>query len=212
MSQVEQAVCLVQGLLDLWAQQAINFQHKTTTAMHLEMPEYHLFLDQLTTKERKRTRKKTKHFLHVDHSQLECKYKMDLGHWLLVENVAFNEETFGFIYEITNILTNKKYIGKKQCKSKLKRKPLKGRVNKRIEIRESDWREYTSSSNDLNADIIKYGKDKFVFKIIRACGSKWELAYFEIKQQLDNNVLLRDDYYNGIINVRIGRPPRKFLD
>ena len=150
--------------------------------------------------------------MHVDHSLLECKYKMDLGHWLLAENVTLNEETFGFIYEITNTVSNKRYIGKKQCKSKLKRKPLTGKVNKRIEIKESDWKGYTSSSNELNSDIQKYGKDKFIFKILRACGSKWELAYFEIKEQLDNNVLLRDDYYNGIINVRIGRPPKKFLD
>ena len=137
---------------------------------------------------------------------------MDLGHWLLAENVTINNDTFGFIYEIINTANSKKYIGKKQCKSKLKRKPLKGRKNKRIEIKESDWREYTSSSNELNEDIKKFGKDKFIFKIIKTCGSKWELAYFEISEQIAKNVLLRDDYYNGIINVRIGRPPKKFLE
>lgn len=137
---------------------------------------------------------------------------MDLGHWLLEEGVKIDENTFGFIYEITNSVNNKKYIGKKQCKSKLKRKPLKGKKNKRIEIKESDWREYTSSSVELNEDIKKFGKDKFVFKILMTCESKWELAYFEISEQIKNNVLLRDDYYNGIINVRIGRPPKKFLD
>ena len=137
---------------------------------------------------------------------------MDLGHWILNENVFVDENTFGFIYEITNTVTGKKYIGKKQCKSKLKRKPLKGKKNKRIEIKESDWKEYTSSSTDLNEDIKKYGKDKFIFKILRACGSKWELAYFEIREQIDKNVLMREDYYNGIINVRIGRPPKKFLE
>lgn len=137
---------------------------------------------------------------------------MDLGHWILTEGVSVDMDTFGFIYEITNTVNGKKYIGKKQCKSKLKRKPLKGKKNKRIEIKESDWKAYTSSSNDLNADIIKYGKDKFIFKILRKCNSKWELAYFEIKQQLDNDVILRDDYYNGIINVRIGRPPKNFLE
>jgi hypothetical protein len=137
---------------------------------------------------------------------------VDLGHWILNENVIIDENTFGFIYEITNTITGKKYIGKKQCKSKLKRKPLKGKKNKRIEIKESDWKEYTSSSTDLNEDIKKYGKDKFIFKILRACGSKWELAYFEISEQIDKNVLMREDYYNGIINVRIGRPPKKFLE
>lgn len=135
---------------------------------------------------------------------------MNLGHWILEENVLFSEDAFGFVYEITNTITGKKYIGKKQCKSKLKRKPLKGKKNKRIEIKESDWKEYTSSSTDLNEDIAKYGKDKFIFKIIRKCDSKWELAYFEIAEQIAKNVLLREDYYNGIINVRIGRPPKNF--
>jgi len=135
---------------------------------------------------------------------------MDLGHWQLSENISVDENTFGFIYEITNKINNKKYIGKKQLKSRLKRKPLKGKSRNRIDYKESDWKGYTSSSKELNEDILKYGKENFVFKIIKACGSKWELAYFEIKEQLDRNVLLRDDYYNGIINVRIGTPPAEF--
>lgn len=137
---------------------------------------------------------------------------MDTGHWVLSEGITFDHDTFGFIYEITNTLSGKKYIGKKQCKSKLKRKPLKGKKNKRIEIKESDWKQYTSSSSELNADIEKYGKESFVFKIIKACNSKWELAYFEIKEQLDRNVLMSENYYNGIINVRIGRPPKAFVE
>lgn len=137
---------------------------------------------------------------------------MDLGHWILNENVNLSESTFGFVYEITNTLTNKKYIGKKQCISRLKRKPLKGKTRNRINYKESDWKTYTSSSVELNEDIKKIGKEKFVFKILRVCNSKWELAYFEIKEQIERNVLLRDDYYNGIINVRIGRPPKSFLD
>ena len=137
---------------------------------------------------------------------------MNLGHWVLTENIKLSEDSFGFIYEIVNLTTNKKYIGKKQCKSKLKRKPLKGKKNKRIEIKDSDWRNYTSSSTELNADIQLYGKDKFLFNILRVCSSKWELAYYEIKEQIDKNVLFRDDYYNGIINVRIGRPPKNLLD
>jgi hypothetical protein len=133
---------------------------------------------------------------------------MDLGHWKLANNVTIAEDTFGFIYEIENTITGRRYIGKKQCKRKYKKKPPKGKKNKRIEIKESDWKEYTSSSAELNEDILKYGKDKFVFRILKTCNSKWELAYFEIKEQIEKNVLLRDDYYNGIINVRIGRPPK----
>jgi len=38
---------------------------------------------------------------------------MNLGHWVLAEGVNLNECSFGFVYEITNIVTQKKYIGKK---------------------------------------------------------------------------------------------------
>jgi hypothetical protein len=133
---------------------------------------------------------------------------MDLGHWQLGEDITVSGDFFGFIYEITNIITNKRYIGKKQCHSRLKRKPLKGKKRNRIDYIDSDWREYTSSSNELNEDIKKLGKDKFVFKIIKICNSKWALAYYEIREQIARDVLMRDDYYNGIINVRIGKIPR----
>lgn len=137
---------------------------------------------------------------------------MDTGHWILNENVIINENTFGFLYEITNKTNNKKYIGKKQCFMRLKRKPLKGKKRNRISSVESTWREYTSSSNDLNEDIKKLGKENFEFKILKTCNSKWELAYEEIKEQIIQNVLLRDDYYNGIINVRIGTPPKSIKE
>jgi hypothetical protein len=137
---------------------------------------------------------------------------MDSGHWILEENVNLDEKTFGFIYSIINNVTNKKYIGKKQCISRIKRKPLKGQKRNRIDFKPSDWKSYTSSSNDLNEDIKIYGKENFSFKILKTCGSKWELAYEEIKKQIEENVLLRDDYYNGIINVRIGTPPKDILN
>lgn len=136
---------------------------------------------------------------------------MDLGHWQLNESVYFTNNFFGFIYIIQNKVTGEYYIGKKQCLRKVKKPPLKGRVNKRIDIKESDWKTYTGSSNVLNESIQKYGKDNFTFKILKFCGSKWELAYEEIKEQIKRNVLLDEKSYNGIINVRIGRPPKSLL-
>jgi len=133
---------------------------------------------------------------------------MDTGHWLIEKGIYIHENMFGFIYEITNTVNDKKYIGKKQCIRKIKRKPLKGKTRNRIDHKESDWKTYTSSSNELNEDIKKYGIDRFTFKILKICGSKWELGYEEIKEQIKREVLLRDDYYNGIINVRIGTPPK----
>ena len=136
---------------------------------------------------------------------------MDLGHWetdLLYES---NNEPYGFIYEITCMVNSKKYIGKKQCKTLLKRKPLKGKKNKRIEEKETDWRTYTSSSRELNEDIVNFGKSKFKFKIIQWCYSKFDLAYNEAKIQFEREVLLKDEYYNGIINLRVGRPKKRNL-
>jgi hypothetical protein len=137
---------------------------------------------------------------------------MDTGHWLINEGVYMHENMFGFIYEITNKVNGKKYIGKKQCIRKIKRKPLKGKTRNRIDHKESDWKTYTSSSNELNEDIQKHGKDNFEFRILKVCGSKWELGYEEIKEQIARDVLRRDDYYNGIINVRIGTPPKSLLN
>jgi hypothetical protein len=136
---------------------------------------------------------------------------MDTGHWLINENVYIHENMFGFIYEITNKVNGKKYVGKKQCIRKIKRKPLKGKTRNRIDHKESDWKTYTSSSNELNEDIQKHGKENFEFRILKVCGSKWELGYEEIKEQIARDVLRRDDYYNGIINVRIGTPPKSLL-
>ncbi len=128
---------------------------------------------------------------------------VDLGHWegVLEENVDL---PYGFIYKITNLTNDKKYIGKKQCQSIKKRPPLKGKKNKRHEKIETDWKTYTSSSNELNKDLETLGKDNFKFEILRWCDSKWELSYYEARLQFKEEVLLRNDYYNGIINVRIG--------
>lgn len=135
---------------------------------------------------------------------------METGHWKLKEGLNITEETFGFIYEIHNVKENKFYIGKKQCFSKIRRKPLKGKKRKRLDVKESDWKTYTSSSDKVNEDILRLGKENFTFTIIKCCNSKWELAYFEIKEQILRDVLFSPKYYNGIINVRIGRPPKNF--
>jgi len=127
----------------------------------------------------------------------------DLGHWTTTQ--IFPELPFGFVYLITNTVSNKKYIGKKLMITTLKRKPLKGKTKKRHEKIETDWKIYTSSSNELNSDIKNIGKDKFKFEILKFCSSKSALAYYEAKEQFDREVLLKEDYYNGIINLRIGK-------
>ena len=135
-----------------------------------------------------------------------------LGHWCTACSIDLNDLPYGFIYVITNLTNNKKYIGKKQMKSVKKLKPLKGKKNKRHFDIETDWKTYTSSSNDLNIDIQALGMDKFKFEIIKLCDSKFELSYYEAKLQFDNDVLIKDGFYNGIINCRIGTAPRSLLE
>jgi hypothetical protein len=137
---------------------------------------------------------------------------MDTGHWILNEGVILTPETFGFIYEIECVPIGKKYIGKKQMVSRHKKKPLKGNKRKRIEYKESDWKTYSSSSSELVSDINCFGKDKFKFTIIKTCSCKWELAYFEAKLQFERDVLFSQNYYNGIINLRICRAPKSTLE
>ena len=129
---------------------------------------------------------------------------IDSGHWnIICEEVE--ELPYGFIYLITNKISGRKYIGKKQIQTLVKRPPLKGKKRRRISTKETDWKTYTSSSNELNNDIATLGIENFQFDIIRWCNSKSALAYFEAKAQFDHDVLLSDEYYNGIINLRIGR-------
>jgi len=130
---------------------------------------------------------------------------MDIGHWQYHENIP--KECFGFIYQITEIYTNRKYVGKKQIRKIIKRPPLKGKKNKRHVISESDWKTYTGSCNSLNEQIIEHGKSGFKFEVLKLCRSKWELAYEEAKLQFELDVLCKDEYYNGIIHCRIGKKP-----
>ena len=113
------------------------------------------------------------------------------------------EGVVGFVYQITNTTNGRMYIGKKLAEFKKARPPLKGRVNKRRYKVESDWKEYFGSSDALNGDIEKLGKDKFKREILFYCKSKAELSYIEAREQFARKVLETDDYYNGHIRVRI---------
>ena len=79
------------------------------------------------------------------------------------------------------------------------RTPLKQNI-----ITESDWKDYYGSNKHLNEDVEKMGPDTFYREILHLCKTKGECSYMEAKEQFDREVLLTDDYYNGIIQIRLG--------
>ena len=109
-----------------------------------------------------------------------------------------------FVYIITNKKNGMKYVGKKLARFKTTKPPLKGRKNKRRGYKESDWETYWGSSDYLKEDVQKYGEENFIREILHYCPSRGIASYLEAQEQFERKVLLTDDYYNGIINVRIG--------
>ena len=114
------------------------------------------------------------------------------------------EDCEAFVYLITNLKNHKMYVGKKLAKFKTTKKPLKGRKNKRRGTKESDWKTYWGSSENLIDDVKSLGEDNFTREILYYCPSRGVASYLEAKEQFERKVLETDEYYNGIINVRIG--------
>lgn len=120
------------------------------------------------------------------------------------EVTEISDEYEGFVYLITNLTNNRKYVGKKLAKFKTTKPPLKGKKNKRRGYKESDWRDYWGSSDNLNEDVKALGQENFTREILYFCKSRAEMSYLEAREQFERRVLETDEYYNGIINVRVG--------
>ena len=121
------------------------------------------------------------------------------------------QDNYGFIYRITNTQNGYDYVGRKYFTTVKKRPPLKGKKNKRRETVETDWKEYWGSSPRLQADIDTLGRDKFTREIIHLCKSRGETNYMEAYYQFTEGVLLREDNYNGIIQIKLGKNSVKDL-
>lgn len=117
----------------------------------------------------------------------------------------------GYVYCITDLKNNKKYIGKKLFRSTRRLAPLKGKTRKRTVIKESDWQDYFGSSEEVKLLVSELGVDNFKREILHLCNTKGELSYMELKEQVLREVLLSDEYYNGIIQVRINKSHIKSL-
>ena len=112
----------------------------------------------------------------------------------------------GFVYEVYDTEAKMKYIGKKKFWSKVTKPPLKGKKNKRRSLKESDWKDYYGSSEEVKSLVENTGEWRFKRKIIRLCKTLGEMSYYEMKEQLDNDVLLKpNEYYNAFVGGKIHR-------
>ena len=129
------------------------------------------------------------------------------GHWKNPQRLKLDpDNSFGFVYLIVNVLTGRRYIGKKQY-----HRYSKGRRGK-----VSDWKSYTSSSKLVNEDIKQLGKCNFHFEILAEFDTRSGLTYGETHLQHVCNVLTETDgegerlFYNQFID-RIRFIPKEFM-
>lgn len=114
----------------------------------------------------------------------------------------------GYVYLIENTVDGRKYVGKKSfTKSKTYQKKGK-KKRKRIE---SDWIDYFGSSEAVQEDVERLGRQVFRRTILHLCASKAEMSYWEAYEQFSRHVLLSDEYYNDWLSVRVRRAHLKTL-
>lgn len=131
--------------------------------------------------------------------------------WLFEDSIVetLPDDCVGFVYLITNLVSGRKYIGKKLAKfSKTSYRTVKlkngTKKKKRIKSKvDSDWREYFGSNDELISDVAKLGIQQFRRQILFYCKTKAECSYVEAREQFACKVLESDLYYNGHIQVRV---------
>lgn len=116
-------------------------------------------------------------------------------------------EYFGFVYLITNLTNQRKYLGRKYFWSFRTPKGKKRKVKS-----ESDWKKYYGSCPELKEDIDRIGKGNFSRTILSLHKTKGKTNYEETRQLFTNGVLTEalEDGTPAFYNVNIlGRYFRK---
>lgn len=120
------------------------------------------------------------------------------------EGKEFTEEeiggSIGFVYLITNLVTQRKYVGKKLFTA-AKTKQVNGKKKKTRVA--SNWNSYYGSNDELKADVKALGPQNFRRDILHICKAKGECNYLEAKEQFLRGVMESDDFYNYWIMVRV---------
>jgi len=122
------------------------------------------------------------------------------------------ENTYGFIYQVTHLPTNRKYIGKKvlyfernvkigkrelqALKEERKAKGIGGRTPaKKKVIKESDWKTYYGSQTEIKELVNKGKESDFSREILKFVDNKKHLTYYECKYLFIYEVLENNEEY-----------------
>jgi hypothetical protein len=116
-------------------------------------------------------------------------------------------KSVGFVYLIESLIDGKLYIGRKYFHSIRK---VKGKT--RRQRKESDWKTYYGSSEELKTIILEHGKNNFKRVILSLHSTKGDVNYEEVKQQFLNNVLEDDRFLNENINGKWHRKPAHIVE
>ena len=118
------------------------------------------------------------------------------------DGVPFEDDDthFGFVYLIENLITNRKYIGRKYF-SKAGVRQVNGKKKK---VRKtSDWENYWGSNETLKAEVAELGEHNFRRTILHLCKSRSECSYFETYEIFTRHCLLDELYYNEWVSAKI---------
>lgn len=138
--------------------------------------------------------------------------------WLYKEQEINNIEDmgekipFGFIYEVTHLPTGKKYLGKKQLisvqKKALGKKELalitdKRASKKKTIIKETDWKIYYGSQEEIKQLVKESDLKDFKREILMFVYNKKLLTYYEDKYLYINEVIEPgSNYFNSNVSGR----------
>lgn len=89
------------------------------------------------------------------------------------------EEYEGFIYLVTHVPTGRMYVGKKSVWTYRKRKRLK----------QSNWQNYWTSSDEIKQLVKQDGKDAFKREVLHWCKTKRAMTFLETAEQFKRDVL-----------------------
>jgi len=123
----------------------------------------------------------------------------------------FPPNTYGFVYQVKHIPSNKIYIGKKVLfftrKVKLGKKELEAlgtvigrKPSYKLAVKESDWKTYYGSQKEIKTLLKESKTSDWERSIIKCVPSKKLLTYFEVKYQMLYQVLEKpDEFFNDNI-------------